>query len=162
MTPDKIDLFWRRVARSADSECWLWTGARDGLGYGLFLSQKCGIRPPGQFTRRTHRVAFYLAYGREPSGLVCHKCDNPPCCNPKHLFEGSDADNNMDCRDKGRQNAIQGSAVASSVLTEAQVTRMRAEYKTGLVTQAALCKKYGVSDTTIAKIIHRRGWTHIL
>lgn len=81
--------FWSRVDKSGD--CWLWTGARDGKGYGR-LGNKVASR-----------LSWELSHGPIPRGkLVCHKCDNPPCVRPDHLFLGSPADNFYDMVAKGR------------------------------------------------------------
>lgn len=85
--------FWIRVDGSAgDDACWPWLGARDPKGYG-----QAGKR------WRAHRVAMFLTNGPIPPGMfVCHHCDNPPCCNPAHLFIGTVTDNMRDCAAKGR------------------------------------------------------------
>jgi len=75
-------------------DCWEWPGNRDAKGYGYVF---------GKQLRRTHRVMYELMYGPIPEGmLVCHRCDNPSCMNPSHLFLGTSADNNRDCVAKGR------------------------------------------------------------
>lgn len=88
--------FWRKVDKSAGPEgCWPWTGSRHGFGYG-FVSA-------GGKRRGAHRVSWELANGPIPDGLsVCHRCDNPPCVNPAHLFLGTVGDNTRDMMAKGR------------------------------------------------------------
>lgn len=89
-----IARFWSRVAKS--DGCWLWTGARFGPnGYGAVRFQKRNSS--------AHRVSWMIHFGPIPDGLfVCHKCDNPPCCNPAHLFLGTIGDNTRDMIAKGR------------------------------------------------------------
>ena len=97
-TPTQVERFWARVDRRGSDECWPWAGPRRPKGYGL--TDVFGR------TAQTHRIAYLLAMGHIPAGLfVCHRCDNPPCCNPAHLFVGSPKDNTWDMRRKGRGNA---------------------------------------------------------
>jgi hypothetical protein len=93
--------FWAKVDRSAADECWPWMAARFDNNYGAFW------RDGRQ--QRASRVAWELEHGPIPPGmLVCHRCDNPPCVRPDHLFLGTDTDNKRDMAEKGR--AAQGDA----------------------------------------------------
>ena len=84
--------FWPRV-RKGDG-CWEWQGHRSSHGYGKI---GCGGKDIG-----THRVAWELAHGPIPAGMhVCHRCDNPPCVRPDHLFLGTHSDNMRDLAEKG-------------------------------------------------------------
>lgn len=92
----KVDEFWLTASNGDDSCCWEWQGCRISYGYGR-------VRYDGK-TRFAHRVAWELTHGQIPDGLcVLHICDNPPCCNPAHLFLGTKADNNADKVSKNRQ-----------------------------------------------------------
>lgn len=82
--------FWRNVEIRGDDECWPYTGHIDRDGYGKY--QRHGA----------HREAFHLATGRRALFSVLHSCDNPPCCNPAHLREGTQADNIAECVSKNR------------------------------------------------------------
>lgn len=89
--------------------CWPWLGWKNKDGYGE-ISLRC-------FNARAHRVAYRIWNGEVPEGLrVCHRCDNPPCCNPKHLFLGTDADNVADRHAKGR--SARGDAHGSKTHSE--------------------------------------------
>lgn len=98
------ELFWRKVEVLEVSLCWPWKAALNEKGYGRFAEYLGG----GKFNRKlrvwlAHRYAFKLTYGGiDPSACACHKCDNPACCNPTHIFLGTRADNNRDMRAKGR------------------------------------------------------------
>jgi len=93
--------FWRHVNKSGPvlrpelGPCWLWMGARYKKGYGLVHVG------PGR-TTGAHRYAFFLKFARWPEPCGLHRCDNPPCCNPDHVFEGDQADNARDMMAKGR------------------------------------------------------------
>ncbi|WP_419146536.1 HNH endonuclease signature motif containing protein [Pseudomonas nitroreducens] len=93
--------FWAHVDRKADDDCWEWTGSKDGHGYGTLSAG--GGRPP----QKAHRIAFEMAHGPIPAGLVVrHKCDNPGCVNPNHLEVGTQKDNSADMVARGRLNPI--------------------------------------------------------
>jgi hypothetical protein len=108
--------FWAKVRKS--SGCWEWVGARFDSGYGAFKR-----RVDGEWKQqRAHRVAYELAVRPIPNGmLVCHRCDNPPCCNPLHLFLGSGTDNQQDMIQKGRK------APHPSKLPDAERARRKAD-----------------------------------
>ena len=90
------DLFWEKVDKRGNDECWPWMGATSGRGYGRFSNK--AIPENG-----SHRIAWMMSFGQIPAGLfVCHRCDNPSCCNPSHLFLGTAKENTQDMVKKGR------------------------------------------------------------
>ncbi len=90
--------FWSKVDVRGEDECWNWQAAKDERGYG-----RVGTEPGS--VALSHRMAYQLHTGLAAEGkFVCHRCDNPSCCNPKHLFIGTPLDNNRDMYAKGRDN----------------------------------------------------------
>ena len=135
---------WKRI--DTDGECWEWVGARDPQGYG-----KVNF---GKASHLAHRVVWQLFNQAKPR-CVLHRCDNPSCCRPGHLFEGTRADNNADAREKGRH--IKGEKSKSSRLTEEQVREILASDEPA----TTLAQRYPVSNVTIGKIRRGLAWRHI-
>ncbi|WFG54200.1 putative HNH endonuclease [Myxococcus phage Mx9] len=144
--------FWRKVQKTEG--CWEWQGGRQVTGYGIF-----GV--PGR-TTSTHRFSWELHNGPIPKGmLVCHRCDNPPCVRPDHLFLGTPSDNMVDKARKGRHNAPSGSEVWISKLTEADVRAIREKHAAGKAGFKRLAKEYGVTPMAIANVCYGTTWRHI-
>lgn len=134
--------FWEKVERGEVSECWMWRGSLTPTGYGhVFVSVQRGASP-------AHRLAWELANGPIPEGMfVCHRCDNPPCCNPAHLFLGSPADNVTDMAQKQRARG--------HVLTDKELRRAAVLHEQGW-TYADLGRKFGVAAWTVSKRLRDR------
>lgn len=143
--------FWAFVSKREPDACWNWTGAKDRDGYGRFhigLSRGSNVL--------AHRLAFMLEHKEAPEA-VCHRCDNPSCCNPSHLFGGTRTDNNQDMARKGRNRvpklALRGELNHQAKLTDAQAAEIRDKYAGGAGSQRQLASEYGVSQRSIAKVV---------
>lgn len=143
--------FWENIDKSGGpSACWPWTGSKVGIGYG-----KASV---GNRSVRAHREAWERTHGPIPRGMVvCHRCDNPPCCNPEHLFLGTVAQNNADAVAKGRQ--ARGERNNHVRLTEQQVHEIRS--MDAELTSKDIAKAYGVDRTTISLVRLGMTWKHI-
>lgn len=151
-TRDVAERFWSHVHIGGVDECWPWTGATYRKGYGNF-----GLRRGLNVS--AHRFAYELSQRAPAPELdVCHACDNPPCCNPRHLFEGSRAVNMQDASGKGRLHRpeTKGEANGNAKLTRATVEEIRAAAGTTL--QRDLAARYGVSKSLISAIVRREVW----
>jgi hypothetical protein len=106
-----------------------------------------------------HRIAYELAYGPIADGLqVLHRCDNPPCCNPAHLFLGTIKENIHDAMAKGRFTC--GVRQHNSKLTDTQVQRLRQQRALGASVQQ-LATQYQLSPQNVRMIVRRRTWKHV-
>jgi hypothetical protein len=137
--------FWLKVFRSTEDKCWEWAEHTDEDGYGRFNVHSTYVR--------ANRAAYYFENRVDPGDLkVCHTCDNPPCCNPKHLFLGTALDNNLDAIRKGR---------GSSKLKENQIEEIR--YKGLIIGYQVnmLAKDYGLNERNIRRILNYESWKHV-
>lgn len=134
--------------------CWLWEGSYDRKsGYGW-------IRINGR-NMRSHRAAWEETYGPIPKGLhVCHRCDTPPCVNPKHLFLGTRSDNMTDMVKKGRhvsvtmpESLVRGERHHNARLTDWQIRELMDRYRVGNVAKRALAREYGISAAAVRCIL---------
>ncbi len=148
--------FWSRVDMAGLDECWPWKGRRQWAGYGAFSAD-------GK-EWRANRIAWHLANGAIEEGLkVLHRCDNPPCCNPRHLFLGTMADNCVDRDTKGRgvpPKRVVGEATTGAKLTAQDVLDIRRRAEAG-ETYVSIARSYPVNKGAISKIVRRERWTHL-
>jgi DNA-binding transcriptional regulator YiaG len=149
---DTPDGFWARVDIRGPDECWPWKGKPERNGYGRV---RWHGRKPG-----AHRVSYELTKGPIRAGYkACHTCDNPPCCNPAHLFEGTDLDNMRDKAEKGR--AARGLTNRNSKLTPKKVRALRFLYRSGQFSQDDLAETFDVTRENVQHIVNGRTWKHV-
>lgn len=148
-----IKRFHEKWEVSKDSECWEWTAAKMGNGYGFIKI------PHTRDHISAHRLSYSIHKEAIPAGMmVCHTCDNPGCVNPSHLFLGTAKDNLQDMKRKGRH--LFGERNNQSKLTDEKVRRIHCLLKEGIST-AKIAAKLGVAQSTIWKIGKGHRWGHI-
>jgi hypothetical protein len=152
--PDWENRFWSYVQKGSGDECWEWVGARIAAGYGeIMLSAKM---------YRAHRLSYEIVVGPIDLGLeVCHKCDNPACVRPDHLFLGTHKQNMQDMARKGRWGHSPNQAGENhgcAKLTWGQVREIRSNYAELHEPQRSIAARYGVTQTTILHIVHNKTW----
>lgn len=143
--------FWSRVVVKSDFQCWIWTGRKGPRGYGrcVYNGQSTGA----------HRIAFQLVVGDIPDGLLIrHSCDNPSCCNPRHLLPGTAKQNAGDAVERGR--VASGARNGKSKLTPQQVIEIKTNphgLKLG-----KLAEKFGVSKATVSLVRSGQRWKKLV
>lgn len=153
--------FWAKVDSSGGPDkCWPWKAFIRPNGYGSF-----GVSSAERLS--AHRMAWELAHGPIPKGegfhgtCVCHRCDNRVCCNPAHLFLGTQADNIADRDQKGRHRPLAGTANGGAKLTDSLVAAIRVAYAVGGVTQRVLAKRFGVAQSVVSNIVRGKAWASV-
>jgi hypothetical protein len=150
--------FSTKFYRGEDGDCWEWRGSRNADGYGILHAGQ----GPGKFLR-AHRVSWEVHCGHIPGGLsVLHRCDNPPCVNPAHLYVGTQQQNVIDRanRKRGKENRQDGSANDNAKLTEADVIAIRELVAFGF-SQAAVARSFGIRQAQVSRIHLRQSWRHL-
>lgn len=155
--------FWAKVAQRGADDCWEWQGLKNHRGYGTI-----GIRYPGKawsIHRRASRVAYELTKGPVLEGLNClHRCDNPSCVNPDHLFLGTIKDNTQDMIEKGRSKLMiyrRGQENPAVKITPEQVREIRAKYEPGKYGCKRLAQEYPITYQQVWLIVTGKCWAHI-
>ena len=149
--------FWPKVAMIPFHGCWEWMGARSPKGYGMAYFQNSG----GVRAFRVHRVLMWLQTGLplDSPAFAMHRCDNPPCFNPDHLFLGTHQDNTDDrvAKGRGRCAGSPGEKNPRAKVTERDVLEIRA-HEGSLI---PLAERYGLAKTTLCSIRLGRSWRHV-
>lgn len=144
-------LRFQKYVKVSESGCHEWIGSLDAYGYGQLNINR---RPA-----KAHRIAWELANGPVPEGMsILHRCDNPQCVNPEHLFPGTQSDNMKDAARKGRMHP--GEKHGMSKLTESDVLAMRMAHSSG-EGRRDIASRFNVPYSTVNEIIRRDAWKHI-
>ena len=130
--------FWNRIKRGADDKCWPWLGPVSDRGYGKTTWKNK--------SRRAHTLAFEFKNGFCPVAVL-HTCDNPPCCNPRHLFAGTNGINNTDRMQKGRNGDVSNERHYACKITNDQIAAIRA--LKGKLPIARVADMFGISRTYV-------------
>jgi hypothetical protein len=147
LSPLDIARFWSTVRGGENFQCWEWSSTKNEKGYGRFVFQDKRYA--------AHRLAYTLAAGPIPDGLLIrHRCDNPACCNPHHLVPGTPAQNSDDAVQ--RKRTATGERNGRSKLTAEDVDYIRRNPEK--LTQSALAQKYGMAASSIHYIRCGRSW----
>ena len=160
--PTLEDRFWSKVDKGGPipthkpelGPCWVWT-ASTSAGYGRFWVTGRGLRG-------SHTVSWVLAHGQIPSGMdICHRCDNPPCVRPEHLFLGTRSENMRDMGRKGRGGGgAKGERNRNARLTETQVIEIRTRFAAGELGYV-LAAEFGVGYRKLSRIVCGHAWGHV-
>lgn len=148
--------FWAKT-KIMPNGCIEWQGALNPSGYGKVRRRKV------KKDLLAHRYAYYLLHGYFPVNYGCHTCDNPKCCNPEHIFDGTNSENQKDAYRKGRSRIcrldpvgqMNGNAHLTDDCVKAIIKRLPNEYNTDIA------KDYGVTHSMISLIRLNKSWTHI-
>lgn len=154
--------FWEKVNKAGPvvreelGPCWVWTAGVKPKGYGAFWRR-------GVNDSSAHRYSWALHNGPVPASLhVLHRCDNPPCVNPAHLFLGTAADNNADKAAKGRSTrgrmGPRGERCGTSKLTAEAVLAIRYARELAGVPYVDLAAAVGIDRSTVWAILSRKTW----
>ena len=159
-----ITLAWikERCKVNEETGCWEWTMGKYRRGYGAFTYK--------QKKRSVHRWVYADQFGSIPEGMfVCHHCDNPPCCNPGHLFLGTPKDNMRDMIQKGRANRSHnvlksrpGTSNHNAKMTPEKIIEIREKYASGKSSYRSLGAEYGLAFASVRDIIKHINWKQLV
>ena len=148
------DRFWEKVEVRGPEDCWEWTAYKNRKGYGYFSIAGAGVTG-------AHRVSWEFANGSIPPGLyVLHSCDRPSCVNPAHLRTGTQTDNMRDMIGRGRSWQPKGVTNSKAKLSESDVLDIRRRCAGG-EKRVPVAKLYGVTRSTVSRIVSLKTWAHI-
>ena len=153
---DIINRFWSKVIKlNTGNCCWEWTAGLTSNGYGQFFYNNIHIN--------AHRFAWEYFYGTIPNDkIICHHCDNRKCCNPSHLFLGTNKDNTQDMINKNKLKGgwAPGSEHANTNLTEEDVIQIKQMLQNGIY-QKDIADHFGITQTSVSRIKLGKTWSHV-
>lgn len=149
--------FWKHVVKK--DSCWEWVGRTTRHGYGCLRVDYPSYKRTG-----AHRISWEIHNGPIPEGMyVCHKCDNPNCVNPDHLFIGTPQDNVSDMHSKGRarKRGMKGEEHPNATLNEGIIREIRNMRETGM-RNCQIARIFNLSPAAVSRIILRKSWVHVI
>lgn len=150
MTKTLLERFESKFTRGNEEDCWEWNATRNKNNYGYIAIDR--------IPKLAHRVAYQLYIEEIPEGVcVLHRCDNPACVNPRHLFLGTLSDNTKDCIEKGRGNRPVGEKHYKALLTVKDVLDIRSS----TLSVKELAQRYNVRPNTIYHVRDRTKWKSV-
>ena len=156
ITDELIKRFWSKVDIKSEDECWTWKDSTVPRGYGHISIES---RP-----YYAHRISYCISYGDIPDGLlICHKCNNRSCVNPKHLYAGTSKDNIRDSINAGTFSEFphfRGDNSPTSKLTSIQVLQIRDLIDAG-VRHKDIAKQFNIGRSTVTGIHNKLIWKHL-
>lgn len=153
------------VDKRGKNQCWPWTGpCRNGYGVATQCTEYGSASTRKRKFWRAHRAyLIFVAKKKVPKDtFVCHTCDNPPCCNPRHLVIANAKWNVRDMIRKGRRVIVRGEDSGTAKLTEKQVAVIKKALKARIVSRTEMMDRFHVSECAIRKITEGKAWKHIL
>lgn len=148
-----LERFWKLITKNNKTGCWEWTGYL-GRGYGIICE--------GGFQGKlipAHRLSWSIHNGQIPKGMfICHRCDNPKCVNPEHLFVGTQKDNMHDASIKGR--TARGEMLHTAKLKERDIIKIRKLFANGKRV-VEIAQKYDIKVRQIYSIVNKEAWKHV-
>ena len=169
-----VPRFWKKTDKRSIAECWPFDGTLSEYGSMFYKKSTSKVR--------AHRVSYAIHFSDPGELFVCHRCDNPGCVNPAHLFLGTNLDNMRDCANKGRtvfqqdptkkpfgvrngrhtfpDKTARGSRVNTAKLTESQVIELRRLSASGM-SSYLLADRFGITPSTARKIVRGIYWRHV-
>ena len=150
----KAKEFWNKVDICGEDDCWNWTAGKIPAGYGAFAIGRKNIG--------THRLAYEYSVGKIPDGMfVCHRCDNKSCCNPNHLFLGTNSDNMNDMYKKGYGPNNKGENNGKHKLTSDEVKNIVFLKRTQHLFDKVIANKFNISESIVSRIISGAIWSSV-
>lgn len=156
VAPRSIERFWNRVQKS--DECWNHAGCKSWDGH----SVACINSNHGRMNVGAHRLSWFLHNGPIPFGsIICHRCDNPSCVNPMHLYAGTDASNVNDCESRGRGVHPKGESHGRCKTAESVVRNMLVDVVLHGEPASSVARKHGTTNNVLNKALQGLNWFHV-